>query len=472
MSAAFFKRFARALPLGVLLALGTAAQAQVSPGDAGMAAPVRGNATAFLEMEVDDRDPYVQQSVGVVVRLYYASQLLSGELGLDAPDGASLQRVGQDRSLVREVNGRRYNLVERRYLLIPERSGPLLLPGARFEGRAAGGFFDEMFGGGNGRLRASAPDQPLQVQPQPASAPQPWLPLHDLRLRYTAAPARARAGEAVTVVVEAVAEGATRAQFPELPEIDAGADAQVFAEPAQYDESFNGSTPQLKLTRRYAIVPRQPGTLVVPGLRMPWWDVRSGQAQTATLPDLTLNVGQGSSASPVPPLPQDTREALPGGEADTAASSWPAPAPARPWGWIAAAGGFALLWVLTLVWGWRRRRTPLAGTTGPAPAAGTLQTPTLAQLRQQLDTGSLDEVIATLAGMGGLRGLEDVLAALAEPDQRLALQAMQAARWSRDGGGVAAARQVLRRAFHDGPHWRQVASADHTGLAPLYPPGR
>lgn len=469
---ALFKRLACVVPLGVVLAFGAPAQAQMPPGEPSMAAPVRGNATAFLEMEVDDREPYVQQSVGVVVRLYYASQLLSGELGLDAPDGASLQRVGQDRSLVREVNGRRYNLVERRYLLIPERSGPLLLPGARFEGRAAGGFFDEMFGGGNGRLRATAPDQPLQVQPQPAAAPQPWLPLHGLRLRYTAAPARARAGEAVSVVVEAVADGATRAQFPELPEIDAGADAQVFAEPAQYDESFDGSTPQLKLTRRYAIVPRRPGTLVVPGLRMPWWDVRSGQAQTATLPDLTLNVGQGRSAAPVTPPPQDTREALPDGEAGTTSPALPAAAPTRPWGWIVAAVGFALLWLLTLAWGWRRRRQPqpLAGPAAPALAAR--RPPTLAQLRQQLDTGSLDEVIATLAGMGGLRGLDEVLAALADPDQRQALQAMQAARWSRGGGGVAMARQTLRRAFHDGPHWRQVASSGDTGLAPLYPPGR
>jgi hypothetical protein len=157
----------------------------------------------------------------VVVRLYYASQLLSGELGLDTPEGASLQRVGEDRSLVREINGRRYNLVERRYLLIPERSGPLLLAGARFNGRSAGGFFDDMFGG-DGRLRASAPDRTLQVRPQPDAAPQPWLPLHDLRLRYTAAPTRARAGEAATVVIEAVADGATHAQFPELPSLDVG----------------------------------------------------------------------------------------------------------------------------------------------------------------------------------------------------------------------------------------------------------
>ncbi len=89
------------------------------------------------------------------------------------------------------------------------------------------------------------------------------------------------------VVVEAIAEGATRAQFTDLPVPDVGNAAQVFAEPAQYEESFNGSTPRLKITRRYSIVPRQPGSLVVPGPRLPWWDVRAGKPQEAKLPDLT-----------------------------------------------------------------------------------------------------------------------------------------------------------------------------------------
>ncbi|MEG1681820.1 MAG: BatD family protein, partial [Stenotrophomonas sp.] len=66
-----------------------------------------GNAVAFIETEVDDKQPYVQQSVGVVVRLYFATQLASGELVLDTPAAASLQRIGDDRTSVREVGGRR-----------------------------------------------------------------------------------------------------------------------------------------------------------------------------------------------------------------------------------------------------------------------------------------------------------------------------------------------------------------------------
>jgi len=445
---------------------------QVGASSASAPAAANGTAAAFLETEVDDPTPYVQQSVGVVVRLFYAAQLLSGELVLDTPAGASLQRVGEDRTLVREVNGRRYNVVERRFLLIPERSGALVLPAAQFNGRSAGGFFNDMFGG-DGRLRAASAERTLQVQAQPASAPQPWLPLHGLRLRYTAAPTTGRAGEAATIVVEAVAEGATKAQFPELPVPDVGPGAQVFAEPPQFDETFNGSTPQLKATRRFAIVPRQPGSLTVPGLRMAWWDVAAGQPRNASLPDLQLDIAAGVGGNAAPPLPVDTTSALPGepAAASTDLQLAPAQSAPRPWGWIALSAGLAVLWLLTLVWGWRRRGRPVLARSAPGvvPAASTATAYTRADLRRAMDAGGIDEIIAVLAGMGGVQTLEQVLERLDDAQQRAALVQMQQVRWGGQGGDVGQARQELRRAFHDGPHWRAPAATQNNGLAPLYP---
>jgi len=441
------------------------------------AAPARndGSALAFIETEVDDRSPYVQQSVGVVVRLYYAAQLASGSLVLDTPAGASLQVVGQDRTDVREVNGRRYNVAERRYLLIPERSGPLTLVGARFDGRSAGSFFDDFFGGrGDGRLRAAAADQTLQVQAQPADAPQPWLPLHDLRLRYTLAPNRARSGEAATIEVEAVAVGATRAQFTELPVPDVGADAQVFAEPAQYDETFVGGSPQLKITRKYAIVPRREGALTVPGMQLRWWDVTAGQARSSTLPDLTLAVAMGAAGAPSPVSPVqavDTDAALPGSEGELAADGERPSRAAAPWPWMAAVGGLVLLWLLTLWWGWRRGRqradvsVPLAAADG----AGATRSSTKA-LRRVLESEDLSVVATTLCAMAGVARLEQVMAKLGDTRQRAALQALQQARWAGEGDLVAVRRQ-LKEAFHDGPHWSQPAEIAQTGLPPLYPRG-
>ncbi|NJB94241.1 BatD family protein [Xanthomonas arboricola] len=443
----------------------------------GAAAAAQGNEDAFVQTQVDDPQPYVQQSVGVVVRLYFATQLASGELDLEAPDGASLQRIGDDVSSVKVLNNRQYNVVERRYLLVPERSGRLVLPSARFNGRSVGGFFDDYFGRGNGELSARSASIPLQVRAQPANAPQPWLPLRSLQLRYTTTPQRATAGEAAQLVVEASARGATQAQFPELP-TPSVPDAQVFAEPPQYEERFVDGSPQLRLTRRYSIVPNRAGPLVVPGLQVAWWDVGAAAAKTAALPDLTLDVAAGSGAFAAPaPAPTPAANPSPDNAAPTAAagtlSLQQAAATQRPWGWIAAAIGFGLLWIATLVWALLRRRGGSHGApvinASEAAAPGRRVTHGVAELRRALDTGGMDDVAAVLCGMAGVADIDSVLAALSDPAQRAAVAQMQRARWGGDGD-VTSARSALREAFAKGPRWRHATAAEPEVLAPLYPP--
>src|SRR3546814_852388 len=136
------------------------------------APPARAGSAAFIETQIDDEDPYVQQSVGYTLRLYYATPLVSGQLDQATPDGASLQRVGSDLQYTRLVGGKRYTVVERRFLLVPERSGPLTIPGARFSGRGSGGFFDDVFGNGSRELRANGAPRFITVRPVPANAPQ------------------------------------------------------------------------------------------------------------------------------------------------------------------------------------------------------------------------------------------------------------------------------------------------------------
>jgi len=462
-----------------LQVIGSANDVASSPGSTA-AAPVvaQNNEDVFVETQVDDPQPYVQQSVGVVARLYFANQLASGELDLEAPDGASMQRVGDDVSSVKLINGRQYNVVERRYLLVPERSGRLLLPPARFNGLSVGGFFDDYLGRGDGAVSAHSGSVPLQVRAQPVNAPQPWLPLRSLQLRYMATPQGATAGEAVQFVVEASVRGATRAQFPDLPTPNVP-DAQVFAEPPQFEERFVDGSPQLRLTRRYSIVPNRPGSLVVPGLRVAWWDVTAGAAKTASLPDMTLKVaaGRGAFATPAPlpaanPAPD---QSAPTTERSLALQP---PAPARPpWVWIAAAIGFAFLWIGTLVWALLRRRGIPSGTSGgndgngsAVPAMSRRSPHGATELRRALDTGGMDDVAVVLCGMAGVADIDAVLAALADPAQRAAVARMQRARWGGDGD-VAGARAALRDAFAEGPRWRHAGAGEpEEGLAPLYPP--
>src|SRR3546814_11194354 len=100
-----------------------------------LAPPARAGSAAFIETQIDDEDPYVQQSVGYTLRLYYATPLVSGQLDQAKPDGASLQRVGSDLQYTRLVGGKRYTVGERSFLLVPERSGPMKIGRAACRGR-------------------------------------------------------------------------------------------------------------------------------------------------------------------------------------------------------------------------------------------------------------------------------------------------------------------------------------------------
>ena len=423
-----------------------------------------GDAEAFVETEFDATQPYVQQAVGMAVRLHVAVPVLSGQLDQDQVEGASLEQVGADIQYQREIGGRRYSVVERRYLLVPERSGPLRVPGARFNGQAVGGFFDNIFDDGREPLAAAAPDQRLQVRPVPADAPQPWLPLRDLRLRYLQSPRDARVGEATMVELEAIADGARASQVP-VPGLAETDQAQVFADPVQADEQFIEGRPRTTLRRRIAIVPLKPGALSLPGPRIEWWDAVQGVARTAMLPPLQLQVSPALDA-PVGSGEVPRAPATAGETPDPRAS---AVAPVRDRrGWLLLAA-VALAVIAAFTWWWSRARRAsvrMAEVPGASPQPAVARSPSLAEALRQ---GELSAIARALSGEAGVRGddLDGVRARLDDTAQREAIERLQAARWG--DGDAAVALVALRGAFAQGPRWRMRGRAPSSLLPPLYP---
>ena len=430
--------------------------------------PSRAGDVAFIETDLDDTDTYVQQTVGLRVRLFYAVPLVSGQLDQPAPDGATLRKVGQDLQYAQELAGRRYNVVERRYLLIAERSGRLELPGARFRGQGVGGFFDDLFGDGRRPLAADAPRRAITVRSIPANAPQPWLPLADLRLRYTATPAGARAGEAASVTVEAVADGAVSGQMPEL-QLDARGTAQVFPASTQADETFADGRPRTTVARTFSIVPVRAGALRIDAPRIDWWDVRAGVARTATLPPIELQVAPGAGGT-------NTGNDMPGAAAaidDTGDAGATDDGRIRIPGiqgrvlpWAAAAAGFAIAWLVTLLWALDRRPATAAAAQSAAPAHAR------PDLKRALADGDLGDIADALCASVDppAADVDALRLRIDDTAQDDALDLLQRARWA--DGDARVARDALRRAFARGVRLRAAgrdARVDEP-LPPLYPP--
>jgi len=418
----------------------------------------------FVETQVDASQPYVQQAVGVTVRLNYAVPLLSGQLDLDTPDTAGLQQVGEDATYERDIGGRRYHVVERHYLLIPERSGPLRLSGARFNGLAGGGFVDQLFDEARHPLSAASSGQALQVQPIPVNAAQPWLPLHALTLRYLNQPASARVGQATTVQIEAVADGATAAQMPTI-EIPATAAVSVFADPPQVEDQFFNGRPRTTLHRKFSLVPNQAGAVVLAGPKVAWWDAEQHTARIAELPPLSLQVAAGVASATRP------QSVAPVEAVQSTLPQQSAPAARMQDAWISPRNAWLLLLLILIVstgWGgmagYRRHRARSA-----AHADVPVASRPVASLQQALRDGVLQDIGQALVQQAGLAtdALEGVCAKWTDPVQISAVRQLQQARWG--GGDAGAALQALRKAFSAGAHWRRTSQQAKSLLPPLYP---
>ncbi len=277
-------------------------------------------------------------------------------------------------------------------------------------------------------------------------------------------------GSAATLTVEAVADGATAAQMPELqlPDIDG---VQVFAEPVQADERFVDGRPRVKLTRRFSLVPAREGTVRVTGMQMRWWDVRAGEARTTDLPPLSWPVQPGSAGTTAATAPSASPSPDIVGSAATPAKAVELGGANRMW--VLATLLFAALWLFTLVWGLHRGENATAvPSAGPPHHEPARAEPGRADLKRAIDRGDLGDVLDALCASAHppARNADELLARLADPQQRAAVDALLRARWG-DGDAVAA-RAQLRSAFARGPSWHAQPVAQASPLPPLYPPER
>jgi len=395
----------RALTLEVL----PAAQA----AQLGIARPV------LVEVEAEPKQPYVQQKVIYTVRVLFSKPLRDPSLSEPQVGKALVQRLGEEKRYDTYRNGQSYQVLERRYAILPQYSGALKIAApvlnARLQepGQRGGSLRDRFFGrdpfsalnnlsgmsGQSRPIQLRGEELTLDVQPQPAGTPTPWLPAESLTLNETwsANPPVFRVGEPVTRTIAITAQGLAGEQLPEL-DLAATPGMKVYPDKSHAETRTDKDTLIAQKVLRAAFVPSQPGDLTLPEIRVAWWDTARGEVQVATLPAREVKVlpaAEGSTAAPTPGTagravtgsgavgPASSPRALTG--RDTVSSTWSEAGTSRQgggsgslWPWIAAL--FGLAWVVTAGLWWRARQAAPTPTVmvPPLPAAAP-RTPSAAE---------------------------------------------------------------------------------------------
>jgi hypothetical protein len=349
-----------------------AATVEVTMGAGAPAVPGGSGASSevFLEVEAKPLSPYVQQQIVYIVRLYRAFPTANASLSEpEVEQGeAIIERVGEDSVYDRRVNGRPYQVVERRYAIYPQASGALKIAPLTFQGRTGGAFslLDPFGRGPESIVRQSAPVE-LSVRARPDAAQgATWLPAQALTLSesWLADPPEFRAGMPVTRTLTLTAKGLTASQLPELPRLSP-ASFKIYPDQPELADAHDGDGITGTRVEKVAIIPSQPGDYELPAIRIPWWNTETDRAELAELPARRIRVlpSTGTAAAPAAESAPASAVAAPAA-ADTVSA-----APASPGPWRHVSLALAVLWLATLLgWWWTSRPRRVAkGPGAPLP---------------------------------------------------------------------------------------------------------
>lgn len=436
----------------------------------------------FVEAQADPLSPYVQQQVLLTVKLYFAVNLVDGNLDDPQVKGAVVRKLGQDSHYRAQAGSRSYNVVERHYALTPENNGAMSVPPIVFRGHAVdangGGFF---FNQGRA-IGAQSPAIALNVRQRPAaSGNDTWLPARSMSLTATGidATTHAQVGEPLTLTLRLEAQGLGFEQLPklDLPKID-GAD--IYPDKPVTQDKNDGQWLYGVRERKFAIVPNRAGPLTLPPITVAWWDTAHDAAQTAKLPSVTLNVLP-ATANAVPATPSQAQSlSTAQSSAATVVNSAPAPIVADTselhlWRTIAFVA--LVLWMATLI-AWivwlvaqRRRQLPAKPSSqGPQDSPRIRRAFADACKREDANAAARALLAWARQARPEVRNLGELRQAVSDSGQAAAIDSLERAAYGA-GKSDSLSFADLARLFAHGPAFGQRTRRVKPGspLPELYP---
>ena len=255
----------------------------------------QGGDDLYLEIEVNKDSVYVQEQLLFTVRLFYTINGIRNPVftELEMEDTVT-QLIGSPNQYERLIDGERFGVYEKRYVIFPQRSGPLQIPDILFRGEVTDGSSNFVFRNMNTRrVTAFIEGITIEVKERPASLPrgEGWLPVTGLALEETWSGdlGALKVGDSVVRTLILRAEGLDGAVLPPFsPENVQG--LNLYPDPADISRTFvDGSIVGTRIeTTTYVAL--EAGVIEVPSLDIAWWDVNSDSARTTSLPATRFEV--------------------------------------------------------------------------------------------------------------------------------------------------------------------------------------
>lgn len=283
--------------------------------------------------------PYVQQQIPYQIRLFTDETVRNGDLYPPNLENAVIEQISGDKQYSISRNGKSFDVLERNYVIMPEKSGKLVIPPALFKGKQfissdnqqprAGKiddffkdpfFNDPFFSSANGRSKPiTNRSEQLEVDVQPVPAEfkgDHWLPAEELVVldSWEKDLPTFKVGEPVMRTLSLNIKGLAGPQIPEYMVAEPGK-MRVYPDQAKTDSRSDGSKIYGLREQSISYIPAEAGKVTIPELKIDWWNVLEKKQQTFVLPARTVEVMPGASGK-TSLAPAQKRDAAASGEDD------------------------------------------------------------------------------------------------------------------------------------------------------------
>lgn len=265
----------------------------------------------FVSAELKQQSVYVQQHASYTVKLHLAQNIERGSLQAPTIENASIEQVGDDKQYSEIINGKRFQIIERQYVIVPEKSGPITIEPPIFSGEVLVRDSRQRFGlfGQTQNVTRRGPQLTLDVLPIPSDVSGPWLPSEYVTLSEEwSNDEQFVVGEPITRTLTLSAAGLNKEQLPEIAQSYPPYVKSYPDQPSTASAQKDGIVLSQR-TESTAIIPSQAGPMVIPGVEVQWFNTNTGQLETASIAARSYDVV--ASPQSVPAVLPQTNDTLP-----------------------------------------------------------------------------------------------------------------------------------------------------------------
>lgn len=260
----------------------------------------------FVTVNTSKKTVYEQEAFLVTFKLYaYNSQFEFVDVKFPEFDGFVKQPIEMDatRQLdMEEYNGTAYyTLILNQYVLFPQKSGALTIPGGSFDLLISEREEDPTFGsfgsiiGQYTQKRRTVNSSPFTIQVKPLPTPKPegfTGAVGSFNLSEVTSTQSPKTGESYDITLRLQGNG--NLKLAQLPEIEFPEGFEVYDPKEDSETTVTGLGENGWKTKQYFAVPRFKGDYVIPAVKFAYFDVNQGQYKTVVLPEKKVHIAQGT----------------------------------------------------------------------------------------------------------------------------------------------------------------------------------